>query len=84
MVAFFFHTVQKIKKIFGILEKTTLKFSPKSEQIFFLTILSFIGRLGPLSQYTPVFVRDCVPYTPYMGFCPQSLDVRQLIEIRMN
>ena len=29
---FFFQNVQKVQKRFGILEKTTVKFSPKSDQ----------------------------------------------------
>ena len=31
-VAFFFQTVQKVQKMFGIFEKATVKFSPTSEQ----------------------------------------------------
>ena len=50
----------------------------------FNIIFSIIGGSDPPPLHTHVFVGDCVPYTPYKGFCPQSLNEIQLIEIRVN
>ena len=47
----------------------------------FVTIFSIKGGLASPSIMD---VGDCVPYTPYSGFCTQNLDERQLIEIRIN
>ena len=57
-----------------------MKFSPKSEQKK-IQVLEFLQLQGgtPLPPYTPVFLGDCILYSPYKGFCPQ-----QLIEIRIN
>ena len=72
--------------MFGILEKTTVflhqNLRKKKNRP---NLLNYRGaRPKPPPPYTPVFVEDYVPYTPYKGFCPQSLDERQLIEIRIK
>ena len=67
----------------GILENTTVKFSPKFEQKKIRH--NFLSERGlDTPSYTPGFVGDFVHYTPYKGFRSHGLDERQLIEIRVN
>ena len=75
----FFLNVQKVQKMFGILENTIVKFSSKSEQK---------NKSSKLFHYRGpsllLYPRFRIPNTPYKGFRPQSLNEKQLIEIRVN
>ena len=60
--------LQEVQKMFGILEKTTVKFSPKSEKKNIVTIFSIIVGLGfPLY---PHFRRGLRTLYPLQGLLP--------------
>ena len=55
--------LQKVQKMFGILEKTTVKFSPKSGQkIIRYNFLNYMGDLPPLP--IPPFSQETSSPTP--------------------
>ena len=60
-----------------IMKKTTINFSPKSEQ---KTIRhNIFNYRGVWPIFTPVWVGDSIPHTPHRGLRPQTLDERQWI-----